>query len=137
MYARIGVPIDLEHTAALEKAVATAAALARVFDATIDLVAVTSPSPGAVASNPQAFGAHLAAYARDCGARHDAVFTPRVRICDDPGADLDRELSAAFHELGNDLVVVASHVPGLREYVFSSNAGWLASHTDLSVFVVR
>ena len=36
-----------------------------------------------------------------------------------------------------DLIVMASHIPGLADYVFSSNAGYLASHSKLSVFVVR
>ena len=36
-----------------------------------------------------------------------------------------------------DLIVMASHVPGVAEYVFASNAGYLASHADLSVLVVR
>lgn len=137
MYARIGMPVDLAHTETLEKAVDTAAALATTFGASIDLVAVTSPSPGEVARDPHAFREKLAAYARECSSRHGVTFTGHARICDDPTVELDRALSDAFHELGVDLLVVASHVPGLREYVFSSNAGWLASHTDLSVFVVR
>lgn len=137
MYQRIGMPVDLAHTKTLEKAVETAAALAKTFGATIDLVAVTSPSPGEVARDPHAFAEKLAAYAGECSERHGVPFTGHTRICDDPTVELDRALSDAFHELGVDLLVVASHVPGLREYVFSSNAGWLASHTDLSVFVVR
>jgi nucleotide-binding universal stress UspA family protein len=137
MYQRIGVPVDLAHPEMLEKAVATAAALAGTFGASIDLVAVTSPSPGEVARDPHAFGDKLAAYAEDCSQRHGVTFTAHTRICDDPTVELDRALSDAFHELGVDLLIVASHVPGLRDYVFSSNAGWLASHTDLSVFVVR
>jgi nucleotide-binding universal stress UspA family protein len=137
VYERIGMPVDLAHPETLEKAAATAAALARTFGASIDLVAVTSPSPGEVARDPHAFGEKLAAYAEDCSRRHGVTFTAHTRICDDPTVELDRTLSEAFHELRVDLLVVASHVPGLREYVFSSNAGWLASHTDLSVFVVR
>ena len=35
------------------------------------------------------------------------------------------------------LIIMASHVPGFRDYVFASNSGYLASHTDLSIFVVR
>ncbi len=61
----------------------------------------------------------------------------RSAVVGDPAADLDRALDRELHELGVDLVVMASHLPGLRDYVFHSNAGFLASHTDLSVFVVR
>jgi nucleotide-binding universal stress UspA family protein len=32
---------------------------------------------------------------------------------------------------------MGSHVPGFAEHLFSSNAGYLASHTDISVFIVR
>ena len=137
MYRRIGIPVDLGHTDALEKAIETAAALAQTFGAALDLVAVTSPSPSAVARDPHAFGEKLAAYAEDCSARHGVAFTAHARVCDDPTVELERTLSDAFHELGADLLVVASHVPGLREYVFASHGGWLASHTDLSVFIVR
>lgn len=31
---------------------------------------------------------------------------------------------------------MATHVPGFKEYVFASNAGFLAAHTDVSVFIV-
>ena len=33
--------------------------------------------------------------------------------------------------------IMASHVPGFRDYVFHSHAGKLATHTDLSVMIVR
>jgi hypothetical protein len=32
---------------------------------------------------------------------------------------------------------MASHVPGFKDCVFSSNAGHLASHAPMSVYVVR
>jgi hypothetical protein len=32
---------------------------------------------------------------------------------------------------------MASHVPGLPEHIFASNAGAVASHAGMSVFVVR
>jgi nucleotide-binding universal stress UspA family protein len=137
MYQRIGVPVDLAHTERLDKAVATAAALARSFDAAIDMVSVTSPAPGVVAPGPEAFRKQLADYARACSERHGQTFNPHACISDDPAAELDRTLEAAFEELGADLLVVASHVPGLRDYLLSSNAGWLARHSKLSVLVVR
>jgi hypothetical protein len=34
-------------------------------------------------------------------------------------------------------VVMASHVPGMLEHVWSSHAGRLASHASASVFIVR
>jgi nitrite reductase (NADH) large subunit len=40
-------------------------------------------------------------------------------------------------EISADLVVMASHVPGLAEHLFASNAGSFASYSDASVLVVR
>ena len=137
MYARIGIPVDLEHPETLGKAVDAAAALAATFGAELHMVAVTSPSPSAVAHDVRGFGEALEAFAGRAGERTGGRFATHVRVSDDPAVDLHRELDDVFHELAVDLVVVASHVPGFREYVFTSHGGWLASHTDLSVFVVR
>ena len=43
----------------------------------------------------------------------------------------------AIEETESDLVVVASHIPGFPEYLFASNAGYLAMHATVSVFVIR
>ena len=51
--------------------------------------------------------------------------------------ELDDALAKAASELNCDLVVMGSHVPGFTEHVFASRAGYLASHSNLSVFVVR
>lgn len=137
MYEKIGIPVDLAHEEQLGKALETAATLAKSTGASLHLVSVTSRSPGPIAHNPEEFAEKLAAFAGVQSERLNAVFTPHVVVCNDPPAELDESLDAWFHEHGIDLVVIASHVPGYRDYVFSSNAGWLASHTDLSVLVVR
>jgi nucleotide-binding universal stress UspA family protein len=46
-------------------------------------------------------------------------------------------LIEAVADTGCDLVVTASHVPGLSEHIISSNAGGVGSHRPGSVFVVR
>ena len=55
----------------------------------------------------------------------------------DISIDIDDVLQKAVQELNTDLVVMASHVPGLKEYVLASRAGYLASHAEISVMVVR
>jgi len=40
-------------------------------------------------------------------------------------------------EAGADLVVMASHVPNVTDYIWPSHGGWVAEHSDASVFVVR
>ena len=39
--------------------------------------------------------------------------------------------------VGADLVIMASHVPGMLEHIFSSHGGYIAQHAKVSVFVVR
>ena len=43
----------------------------------------------------------------------------------------------AAEELGADLVVMATHVPNLTDYIWASHGGHLASHAKASVFLVR
>ena len=58
-------------------------------------------------------------------------------VSHDPAVDLDDSLMQAIADTGADLVVMASHVPGLPEHIFASNAGYLANHASVSVFVIR
>lgn len=137
MYKTIMVPVDLEHADRLEKALATAADLSRVYEASAHLVGVTAPSPTGAAHDPQEFAGKLEAFARDLSARLGVDFGTKPMVSTDPSVDLDKVLEKAAAELSADLIVMASHVPGFRDYVFASHAGHLASHTKLSVFVVR
>ncbi|MDN3720862.1 universal stress protein [Roseibium salinum] len=43
----------------------------------------------------------------------------------------------AIDETDADLVVMATHVPNLKDYVWPSNGGRVASHSDVSVFLIR
>lgn len=137
LYRHIGVPVDLAHRDKLGKALTTATELAKCYGARVTLVAVTGPAPGEAAHNPKEFRAKLEAFAAELGETSGVEVDAQAEVIGDPVADLDKALDSQFHELGVDLVVMASHVPGFREYIFHSNAGFLASHTDLSVFVVR
>ena len=137
MYRSIMVPVDLEHAQALDKALGTAAGLAQQFGATVTYVAVTSAAPGAVAHDPEEFAAQLADFAGEQGRRFGIETSSLTRVSHDPAADLDRTLLKAAEELDADLIVMASHVPGVAEHIFASHAGYVASHAKTSVFVVR
>ncbi|MGD8310649.1 MAG: hypothetical protein PVG98_14530 [Chromatiales bacterium] len=43
----------------------------------------------------------------------------------------------AVDDIGADLVVMASHIPDVVDYIWPSNGGKVAGHSDASVFVVR
>jgi nucleotide-binding universal stress UspA family protein len=137
MYRKIMVPVDLEHADALDKALSTAAGLAQQHGAAITYVAVTTSAPGAVAHDPDEFDDRLRRFAAEQGRGFGVETDQLTRVSHDPTTDLNRTLLDAADELDADLVVMASHVPGVVEHIFASHAGYVASHAKMSVFVVR
>lgn len=137
MFSSIMIPVDLRHTDRMEKALSIAADISKTYGAPAHIVGVTSSAPTEIAHNPKEFAEKLSEFAAGCSQKHGATFTPHAEVSHDPAVDLDDTLARAAEDLGADLIVMASHVPGLAEYVFASNAGYLASHSSISVFVVR
>ena len=137
MYRKIMVPVDLAHVERLDKAITTATDLARNYGIPLCFVGVTANVPTAVAHNPTEFGEKLNAFGAAQSKQHGIEVAPLVYSSHDPAADLDQRLIAAGREIGADLIVMASHVPGLPEHFFASNAGAVASHAKISVCVVR
>lgn len=137
MYDKIMVPIDLAHADRLERTLEIAADLSKHYGAPLLFVGITASQPGAVAHNPTEYGQKLAAFAEARAAKDGVTITSRAYTSHDPARDLDATLMSAITENAIDLVVMASHVPGAPEYLFASNAGYLAAHAPVSVFVVR
>ena len=137
MYKNILVPVDLEHKEQVEKALTTAVDLAKLYDGSLTVVGVTMSGPSAVARNPEESETKLAEYASDKAKQSGTSISSKVMLSHDPTIDIDNILQKAISELNSDLVVMASHVPGLKEYVLASRAGYLASHAEISVMVVR
>jgi len=137
MFSKIMVPVDLAHAASLEKAIQIAADLGKLHNAEIFLVGVTDTAPGTVAHDPGEYQQRLERFTADHASRHGCSMTPRAVICNDPAAELDEALEDYGKEIGVDLVVMASHLPGFMDHLFHSRAGHLATHSDISVFIVR
>lgn len=137
MYKKIMVPVDLAHIERLEKAITTATDLARHYGIPICLAGVTAETPTEVAHSPGEYESKLSAFAAEQSDRHGLTIDSRAYPSHDPAVDLDSALIAAAEENAADLIVMASHVPGLPEHIFASNAGAVASHAKVSVFVVR
>ncbi|MCR9221128.1 MAG: universal stress protein [Alphaproteobacteria bacterium] len=137
LYARIITPIDLAHPDRMEKALDTAADLAKRYEVPLTLVGVTAPQPGAVAHTSAEYEEKLAAFARAEGDKRDVAMESRAVTTPDPVRDLHETLTREAEALGADLIVMASHVPGVRDHFLASNAGYVASHSAVSVFVVR
>lgn len=137
MFSKIMIPVDLRHDDKMEKALRVVADLATKCRAEAHVVGVTMSSPTDVAPTPAAFQERLS----DLVASHSALLgggmKAHTEISHDISIDLDATLERAAERLGADLIVMASHIPGWSEHIFASNAGYLASHSKMSVFVVR
>lgn len=137
MFKRILAPVDLGHLNRLERALAVTADLAKRYGAPVTYVSVTAPTPGPLARNPAEFADRLAAFAAGQAGAHGIEAAPLALTSHDPTADVDDALMAAVRDTGADLVVMASHRPGLAEYFWPSNGGKLAAHAAASVLLVR
>jgi len=137
MYSQIMVPVDLAHTDHLEKALKTAADLAKHYGAPVTYLGATTPTPSEVAHTPQEFAGKLADFAEKQGSGNGIETRSKSVIAHDPAVDLVDVLIKAIEETGADLVVMGSHQPGMAEHVFASHAGYVASHAHTTVMVVR
>jgi nucleotide-binding universal stress UspA family protein len=137
MYTKIMVPVDLAHVERLNKALTTAADLSKHYGIPVCYVGVTTSAPGQVAHTPAEFARKLEQFGKAEAERHGLQAATSAYVSHDPTIDLDATLMKAIKETGADLVVMASHVPGLPEHIFASNAGYVASYATVSVLVVR
>ncbi|WP_416139788.1 universal stress protein [Halomonas sp. HK25] len=137
MYHKIMVPIDLAHIEVIEPTLETVADLARHYDAEVCYVGVTSNAPGSVARTPQEFTQKLEAFAQKRAAVHGQPVSTHTIVSPDPIADLDDNLIQAIKEVGADLVVMPTHPPKHLDVIMPSHGGKVATHTDVSVFLVR
>lgn len=137
LFNKILIPIDLNHAEKLEKAVSAGVYLARQDSLPVVFAAVASAAPGSVAHTPQEFRQKLDAFAAAQGVKYGINASGHAVFVHDPAIDLDTGLLTAVRETGADLVVMATHVPNLADHLWPSNGGRLASHADVSVFLVR
>jgi len=137
MFKHIMVPIDLSHLDGLTHARKVAGELAKLYGANVTYVGVGADTPGALGKNPEEFGKKLADFAGSEAGSTGAESGSHPVICNDPTTELDDALLQAVEDVGADLVVMQSHVPGLVDYIWPSNGGKVASHAKCSVLVVR
>ena len=137
MFQKILVPVDLAHTETLAKALQVAADLALASGGTVVYAAITASQPNEVAPNPDAFAAKLDSFVADQKAEHKIEAEAMPLLSNDPEREIADGVLEAAAQAGADLVVMASHIPGWFEHIFHSNAGYVACHSPISVFVVR
>ncbi len=137
MFSKIMVPVDLAHRDALVKAVDLACSMARDHKAEICFVSVSGELPSEIARSSAEYGEKLQEFADRIAEEYGISAKALNLASSDPQAEVDRKLLDAIEDIGADLVVMASHQPGLMEYIFSSHGGYIAAHARVSVFVVR
>lgn len=137
MFKRIMAPVDLAHVERLGRALDCAADLAKHYSVPITYVGVTSTAPGRMGHNPEEFSQKLGEFVRGEAERHGVEASAHTAIAHDPPTEVDDALMRAVDETGSDLVVMASHVPDVIDYIWPSNGGKLAEHAKCSVLVVR
>ncbi len=137
MYQKIMVPVDLAHIDRLAKALKTASDLSSHYGIPVVYVGVTTATPSSVAHNPEGYAQKLDAFAKTQAGDRGIAVSSKAVVSHDLSTDLDRVLMRAINEVGADLVVMASHMPGLAEHFITSNAGYVASHAKVTVMVVR
>ncbi len=141
MHRNILLPVDLNHSDSLGKVVEVAVHLARTSGARLHLVSVV-PGFGlpVVASYfPEDFEQKALAGARRALDRFVAQSLPKdleVRAIVAHGTVYDEILRCAA-ALDADLIVMASHRPGMQDYLLGGNASTVLRHAKCSVLVVR
>ncbi|MFW2541608.1 universal stress protein [Primorskyibacter sp. 2E107] len=137
MFKRIMVPVDLAHADRLEKALGVAADMAGHYGATVVYVGVSAATPSSIAHTPEEFRSKLETFAKEQGATNGVATEAHAMTSHDPSVDLDPTLIKAIGETKADLVVMASHIPNVTDYIWPSNGGTLAGHAKVSVMIVR
>jgi nucleotide-binding universal stress UspA family protein len=137
LFKRIIVPVDLAHIDLLAKSLDVAASISKQFGAEVVYVGVTTSAPSDVAHNPEEFSKKLEEFGRDQASRHGHDVTVQAIQANDPASELDDAILKSISALGADLVIMASHVPTVADYIWPSNGGKIASHAGISVFLVR
>lgn len=137
MFKKIMAPVDLAHQGHLEKALKCTSDLAKHYGAEVVFVGVTAATPSATAHNPAEYAVKLDEFAKAQAAEHGIIASAVPVVSHDPTTDVDDALLKATKDTGADLVVMASHLPNVLDYIWPSNGGKIAEHAKCSVFVVR
>jgi nucleotide-binding universal stress UspA family protein len=141
MYSQILLPIDLGDSTSWDKALPTAVEYCRVFGSRLHITTVV-PDFG-MALVAQQFPADYADKAKAEAERQleDLVkkAVPSELSCSTSvryGRIYEEVLETA-KETKCDLIVMASHKPGLADYLLGPNAARVVRHASCSVLVVR
>ena len=139
MYRNILLPVDLDQPSSWEKALPTAIALCRCFDASLALVTVV-PDWNMILEVQRS----PIAYREFLDIARARLATLADSISDLSGVEHHVETGSIYggilavaERIGTDLIVLSSHRPAMKDYLLGANASRVVRHARCSVFVVR
>ena len=133
------VPVDIAQTEAAAAALGLARDMAGMHGAGVVLLNVLEKVPGYVASQlPKTFHenalADAAARLNEFAAGHGLAGTAEIVVRE---GHPPTEILEHANKIGADMIVIASHDPGLADYFLGSVAARVVRHAHCSVLVVR
>ena len=138
MTKRILVPVDLDHTDKLGKALDLAGQTAKETGATIVYAGVVDAIPTMSAhTEGEKLSERLEAFAETQAKFYGIRTSDHVALRGDLHLNVGKDIIKSAKDTDCDLIIMASHLPGMKEHLFASNAGYVASHAPMSVYVVR
>ena len=138
MYSKILVPVDLDNVEKLSKALNLAGQTAQANHAEVVYVDVVDAVPTMSArTEGDRMAVRLKDFVADQAKQYHIKAHDHVALRGDLHLNVGADIINAAKEADCDLIVMASHMPGLKDHIFSSNAGYVASHAPMSVYVVR
>jgi nucleotide-binding universal stress UspA family protein len=140
MFKKILVPIDISQSDSGESGLKAAAELAGRTGARLILLNVTGDVPNLVAAQlPEGYSekaqAEAAKTLENLASRH-GLASGGYDVRTTHGNTYGKILETAEND-GADLIVIASHQPGVADYLLGSTAGKIVRHAHCSVLVVR
>ena len=140
MFAKILVPVDLEHRASNDEILRVATTIANDEGARLVLMTVVEPTPVAVSPYlPKRFQTQLTEdTANDLKqlagslSVSNGTVDSTVRF-----GSVYKEIIAYAERIGADLLVMGSHKPNVSDFLLGSNASRVVRHSNCSVYIVR
>ena len=138
MYSRILVPVDLDNSDKLTKALDLTGQTAKQHAAEVIYVDVVDAVPTMTARTEGERSAdRLKLFAIEQAKRHGINTTGEIALRSDLHLNVGSDIVKTAKDMDCDLIIIASHIPGFKDHIISSNAGYVASHAPMSVYVVR
>lgn len=139
MLKTILVPIDVSQIEAGGIALELARDLSKIRGGKLVLLNVVEPVPGFIAAQVppelhEKVKSHAAAALKELVGKHGLAGAAELVVRD---GHPSREILDFAEEIGADAIVIASHEPGLTDYLLGSVAAHVVRHAHCSVVVAR